>query len=208
MVRGRFITIEGIEGAGKSTAMKSLCNYLEKHDLNVVRTREPGGTVIGEAIRGLLLSTELPSMHVDTELLLMFAARAEHVNKIIRPALCDGKWVVCDRFTDATYAYQGAGRGISRTRIAELEQWVLADLRPDLTLLLDVDVTTGLSRAKQRGDRDRFEHEALNFFDKIRVEYLSLAHREPNRFRVIDGTSAPEKVRAQLGAVVEGLLRK
>ncbi len=206
MDRGKFITVEGIEGAGKSTAIGALCAYLEQLDLKVVRTREPGGTTIGEAIRQLLLSTDLPSMHVDTELLLMFAARAEHVNKVIRPALWDGKWVVCDRFTDATYAYQGAGRGIARTRIAVLEQWVLDDLSPDLTLLLDVDVATGLSRAKGRGDGDRFEQETLTFFDKIRNEYLNLAHSDPDRFQVIDAAAAPEKVSAQIKAAIEEFL--
>jgi dTMP kinase len=206
VARGRFISIEGIEGAGKSTAIDALCALLERHDVSVVRTREPGGTAIGEAIRQLLLSTELPSMHVDTELLLMFAARAEHINKLIYPALWDGKWVVCDRFTDATYAYQGAGRGIDKARIAVLEQWVLADLRPDLTLLLDVDVATGLSRIKMRGEGDRFEQEARTFFVKIRNEYLNLARSEPERFHIIDATVTPDRVSAQIGVAVEGLL--
>lgn len=207
MTNGKFITIEGIEGAGKSTAIDALCTYLGKQDLKVVRTREPGGTGIGEVIRKLLLSPDAPSMHEDTELLLMFAARAEHVNKIIRPALMEGQWVVCDRFTDASYAYQGAGRGIDKSRIAALQQWVLADLRPDLTLLLDIDVATGLSRARERGGRDRFEQEALSFFTTIRQEYLQLAHSEPERFRVINARVSPQKVSAQIMASVEWMLR-
>lgn len=206
MTSGKFITIEGIEGAGKSTAIEALCTYLGTQNREVVRTREPGGTVIGEAIRQLLLSPDMPSMHEDTELLLMFAARAEHVNKVIRPALMAGKWVVCDRFTDASYAYQGAGRGINKSRIVILEQWVLADLRPDLTLLLDVDVATGLSRAEDRGDRDRFEQEAQSFFAKIRQAYLSLAHSEPERFRIIDAGASAQNVSDQIVVSVESIM--
>jgi dTMP kinase len=206
--RGKFITIEGIEGAGKSTAIETLCTYLGERDLKVVNTREPGGTSIGEAIRRLLLSIDNPPMHEDTELLLMFAARAEHVNRVIRPSLMDGKWVVCDRFTDASYAYQGAGRGIVKSRIAALEQWVLTDLRPDLTLLLDVDVKTGISRARHRGKQDRFEQEALNFFEKIRQAYLERARCEPERFHIIDACAAPDRVSTQILVAIESLLRQ
>lgn len=203
---GRFITIEGTEGAGKSTAIGALCGYLEGQGGVVVRTREPGGTVVGEAIRGVLLSQDLPAMHADTELLLMFAARAEHLQKVIHPALNRGEWVVCDRFTDATYAYQGAGRGILASRIGLLEGWTQGNFRPDVTLLLDVDVATGLSRTKMRGAADRFEQEALNFFDQVRQAYLDMAAREPNRFYVIDASGTPDQINAQIIAVMEQLI--
>lgn len=205
-LRGRFISIEGIEGAGKSTAIGVLCAYLESQGRAVVHTREPGGTVVGEAIRGVLLSQDMPAMHADTELLLMFAARAEHLRKVILPALNQGKWVVCDRFTDATYAYQGGGRGIPIPRIGLLEGWVQGEFRPDVTLLLDIDVETGLSRTKKRGAADRFEQETLKFFDQVRQAYLDMAAREPNRFYVIDASGLPEQINAQTIAVMESLI--
>ncbi|MEN8129427.1 MAG: dTMP kinase [Pseudomonadota bacterium] len=203
---GRFITIEGTEGAGKSTAIGALCGYLESQSRVVVRTREPGGTVVGEAIRRVLLSQDLPAMHADTELLLMFAARAEHLQKVIHPALNRGEWVVCDRFTDATYAYQGAGRGIPASRIGLLESWAQGDFRPDVTLLLDIDVETGLSRTKIRGAGDRFEQETLKFFDEVRQAYLDMAAREPNRFYVIDAAGTPEQINTQIIAGMEKLI--
>ena len=169
-------------------------------------TREPGGTQLGEAVRELLLSKDIPPMHPDTELLLMFAARAEHMQKVIEPALDNGQWVVCDRFTDATYAYQGGGRGISPDRIATLEGWVQGRLRPDLTVLLDLDVELGLSRARRRSTEDRFELETLSFFERVRRCYLSLAAQEPKRFRIVEASHAQDQVCAELKALMDELI--
>nr|VFK22450.1 MAG: dTMP kinase [Candidatus Kentron sp. LPFa]VFK35506.1 MAG: dTMP kinase [Candidatus Kentron sp. LPFa] len=167
---GRFITIEGIEGSGKSTNLSHMVEFLQKAGKTVIATREPGGTRIGEILRGLLLDPE-QDMQIDTELLLMFAARAEHLAKVIRPALERGEWVVCSRFTDATYAYQGAGRGIPNTRIATLAHWVQEDFRPDLTLILDIPAEEGLARVRKRGPVDRFERERIAFFERARMAY-------------------------------------
>ncbi len=208
MQKGKFITFEGIEGAGKTTGIEVMCQYLEHLGVSVKRTREPGGTRLGEAIRELLLSTELPVMHQDTELLLMFAARAEHVQKAIRPAMGACQWVVCDRFTDATYAYQGGGRGIPRSRIATLENWVQAQLRPDVTFLLDLDVEIGMSRARARQNEDRFEQETTDFFDRVRRAYLEIASQEPQRFRIIDASKSLEQVAAQIEAAIDELVAR
>ena len=183
---GYFITVEGGEGVGKSSNLAFIEAYLRNAGKDVVMTREPGGTHLGEKIRELLLDAAQASMAVDTELLLMFAARAQHLAEVIKPALADGKWVVCDRFTDATYAYQGGGRGVDGQRIAQLEQWVQGNLRPDLTLLLDLPVQQGLHRAGQRSEPDRFEREQHSFFERVRETYLIRARQESNRFRVID----------------------
>jgi len=192
--RGRFITVEGIEGAGKSTQMDVLRRFLDAKRIPVVMTREPGGTPLGETVRSLLLNPDNVGMSTDAELLLVFAARAEHLHKVVRPALESGNWVLSDRFTDATYAYQGGGRGIARARIAALEQWVQGDLRPDLTLLLDVTVETGMARIVARGQPDRFEREDGAFFQRIRDNYLQRAAAEPQRFRRIDASAAVEQV--------------
>jgi dTMP kinase len=203
MDRGRFITLEGIEGAGKSTHLAFLNGLLVAAGRSVVLTREPGGTPLGEALRTLLLTPRLDPMSLDTETLLMFAARAEHVARVIRPALDAGQWVLCDRFTDATYAYQGGGRGLAEARIAALEGWVQGDLRPDLTLLLDLPVAAGIARARARtGDSDRFEREEAAFFERVRETYLARAAAEPARFQVIDSSRAVEAVRARLREVV------
>ncbi len=204
--RGKFITIEGIEGVGKSTNIEIITQFLTARGIDVVVTREPGGTPVSEAIRGLLLSTELPGMHEHTELLLMFAARAEHLQRLIIPALEQGKWVVCDRFTDATYAYQGGGRGIPNERIAALEDWVQGALRPDITLLLDTDVQTGLARAKNRSEADRFEQETVAFFERVRAHYLKMAQAHPERYWVVDASGALEQVQSQLKALLSGLV--
>lgn len=188
--------------------MEGLCAYLELRDQKVVRTREPGGSAVGEAIRQLLLSPELPPMHVDTELLLMFSARAEHIHKVIRPALHRGEWVVCDRFTDASYAYQGGGRGIAADRIRMLEDWVQNGLRPDLTLLLDIDVSTGLSRVRSRGAEDRIEREDLEFFDRVRQIYLQMATHEPKRFYTIDASETPDQVDVQIRGIIDMCFKK
>jgi dTMP kinase len=204
--RGRFITVEGIEGAGKSTQMDVIRQFLEEHDIRVVMTREPGGTPLGEAVRELLLDPDNRGMSSDTELLLVFAARAEHLHEVIRPALESGDWILSDRFTDATFAYQGGGRGIGAARIAALEQWVQGELRPDLTLLLDLPVEAGMTRIGGRSQPDRFEREGEEFFQRIRTSYLQRAAAEPQRIRRIDATAAVEQVSREALDAVGALL--
>lgn len=206
MTAAKFITVEGIEGVGKSTHIDTLCNGLRARDIDVVATREPGGTVVGDHIRGLLLDSDVPAMGPDTELLLIFAARAEHLRQVVWPALSMGRWVVCDRFADATYAYQGAGRGISLQRIAALERWVQNDLKPDHTLLLQADINTALSRISARGNEDRFEREDPDFFVRVQHAYLERAAREPQRFLVIDANGSLNDVSRQIADVIETLL--
>ena len=199
---GKFITVEGIEGVGKSTNIAHIRGLLEAAGIDVVMTREPGGTLLGEAIRGLLLDPRYTGMSPDCELQLMFAARAEHLARVILPALDQGQWVLCDRFTDATYAYQGGGRGIDVEKIARLEQWVQGDFRPDLTVLLDVPVGVGLVRAGNRGALDRFEQEQIEFFERVRQAYLDLAARHDGRYRVIDANQPLAGVQQQLDEVL------
>lgn len=206
MASGRFITVEGTEGAGKSTNLEFARQHLAAAGKPVLVTREPGGTPLGEDIRGLLLGHRHDGMSVDAELLLMFAARAEHLHRVIRPALARGDWVLCDRFTDATFAYQGGGRGVPSARIAMLEQWVQGDLRPDLTLYLDVPVETGLARAGRRSDPDRFEKEQSSFFDQVRAVYLRIAREQPGRIKVVDAGQTLEAVRGQLAAHLDAFL--
>jgi dTMP kinase len=194
LMRGRFITFEGIEGAGKTTQILRLRDYLVSQKIDCLLTREPGGTEVAEVIRSVVLDKTLQTMHSDTELLLIFAARAEHLQQKILPALQRGQWVLCDRFTDASYAYQGYGRGISLERMTVLEQWVQGELQPDLTLLFDLPVAMGLSRAGKRGEADRFESETVDFFTRVRDGYLQRAHRYPERFRVIDASADEENV--------------
>jgi dTMP kinase len=204
---GRFITLEGGEGVGKSSNLEFIRHYLEAAGKTVIVTREPGGTSLGEQVRALLLDHRFDGMSADAELLLMFAARAEHLAQVIRPALAAGKWVLCDRFTDATYAYQGGGRGIAAERIAALEDWVQDELRPDLTLLLDAPVAVGMARAGQReGAADRFEREHMAFFERVRQTYLELAGRFPERYRVLDASQALATVQEQLGHQLDELL--
>ena len=205
-MEGRFITIEGGEGAGKSTAQAFLAQKLLEQGIPVLQTREPGGTPLAEAIRRNLLSVEEEAPVEMAELLLVFAARAQHLAKVIEPALAQGKWVLCDRFTDATYAYQGGGRGLETARIAALEQWVQQDLRPHRTLLLDLPPEAGLARARTRGAADRFEAEALAFFERVRAAYLERARTDPGRFRVIDAAAPPQQVDAALAAALEDWL--
>ena len=206
MNRGLFITLEGGEGAGKSTSLAFVREFLEQSGRRVVVTREPGGTPQGEKIRELLLHGR-ENMDVDTELLLMFAARAEHLARIIRPALADGVCVLCDRFTDATYAYQGGGRGVPEARIRILEDWVQQGLRPDLTLLLDIPVAQGLVRAGLRSAPDRFEREKIDFFERVRNTYLAAAASEPQRVRVIDAACDIPQVQAQLRNALTEILQ-
>lgn len=204
--RGRFITVEGTEGVGKSTQIGFIERHLRERGLAVRVTREPGGTAISEAIRAILLSPELPAMHQDTELLLMFAARAEHLQRLIIPALEQGEWVVCDRFTDATYAYQGGGRGIATDRIAMLENWVQGQLRPDATLLLDAPVEVGLSRARHRSSEDRFERETRAFFERVRNRYHDLVRENPGRFWVVEAAGPSDQVRDTIGRILDELV--
>lgn len=206
--RGRFITVEGIEGAGKSTNLALIQQLLERAGKKILFTREPGGTPLGEEVRELLLGHKHDGMADDAELLLMFGVRAEHLAQKIRPALEAGSWVLCDRFTDATYAYQGGGRKIEASRIRALEDWVQGDLRPDLTLLLDLPVATGLERAGKRSAPDRFESQASRFFDDVRQCYLDIAAAEPGRVKVIDASRPLAEVQAQIEAVVADFLQQ
>ncbi len=205
-MKGLFITIEGGEGGGKSTNLQFIQDYLEAAGKRVTVTREPGGTPLGEQIRALLLDPRQTGICPDAELLLMFAARAQHLTEVIRPALQAGEWVVCDRFTDASYAYQGGGRGVDEGRIARIEHWVQGDLRPDLVLLLDLPVAEGLARAGRRGAKDRFELEQQEFFERVRAAYLARAARQPGRYRVIDASRPLAQVQVQIRAALDELL--
>ena len=198
--RGRFITFEGIDGAGKSTQIAVVANALRERALPLVITREPGGTPLGEALRDVILHQP---MSIGTETLLMFAARAEHLELVIAPALDSGTWVLCDRFTDATYAYQSGGRGMSVERIAELEQWVHPDLQPDLTLLIDVPPDVAAHRLARARNADRFEAEQVDFFTRVRNAYLERARAEPQRFIVIDGTQPADVIGARLTELMQ-----
>lgn len=202
MSEGKFITLEGSEGAGKSTAMEAVQEWTQKSGIEFLVTREPGGTPLAEKIRDLLLDKNHTAICDDTELLLMFAARAQHLDELIIPSMARGQWVLCDRFTDATYAYQGGGRGIAQDRIAQLEQWVQGELRPDLTLLLDLPVEQGLARAGERGDLDRFEQEKFSFFERVRISYLDRAKKFPDQYRIIDASQGIEEVRQQIHDVL------
>lgn len=206
MSNGKFITLEGGEGAGKSSCIPLIEEQIKSAGFDVLRTREPGGTELSEQIRNVLLTPTSTPIHEDTELLLMFAARAQHINEKILPALEEGKYVLCDRFTDATYAYQGGGRGIANKRIATLERWVQGDLRPDLTLLFDIPVAEGLARANRRSEPDRFEREKLEFFERVRKAYLDAADAQPDRFRVIDATQPFDEVTSQLSGIISSFL--
>ncbi len=203
MQKGKFITIDGVEGAGKSTQIKFICDYLELKGVNVVLTREPGGTDLGEKIRELLLSITTKSMHSDSELLLMFAARNDHIHHKIIPALEKGDWVLSDRFTDASYAYQGGGRGLDIERIERLEHWVLKGFTPDMTLLLDIPVGLGMSRVESRGEKDRIELEELDFFERVRQAYIDRSEKYPQRIKLIDSSKSREHTSAQIEKILE-----
>lgn len=204
---GKFISIEGVEGAGKSTQISFIAQYLTQQGKNVVISREPGGTELGEKIRDLLLNPDQIAMAIDTELLLMFAARAEHIHQVIKPALARGDWLLCDRFSDATYAYQGGGRGVSHQRIQILADWTLQGLLPDLTLLFDLPVEIGLQRVEKRQAAvDRFEQEKVDFFEKIRESYLHAAMSEPDRIKIVDSALSIDDVQHQLVRYLSRLL--
>lgn len=205
---GLFITLEGPEGAGKSTNREYLAEHLRAQGLDVVLTREPGGTPLAERIRELLLAPSDEKMDADTELLLVFAARAQHLAEVIRPALARGAIVLCDRFTDATYAYQGGGRGLSLERIATLENFVQGALRPDLTLVFDLPVEIGLSRAAARGRLDRFEQEGQAFFEAVRQVYLARAQATPQQYKLIDAAQSLVQVQQALDALMPQILER
>lgn len=195
--RAKFITLEGGEGAGKSTSRDFIVSLLEAQNIPFIQTREPGGTPIGETLRNVLLSKEGTAPSVTAELLMVFAARAQHLHEVIEPALRDGKWVLCDRFTDATYAYQGYGRGFELGQIEALEALVQRGRHPDLTILFDIDPRLGMTRARQRAELDRFEEEHVEFFDRVREGYLTRAKNEA-RFRVIDASQSIDLVQQAL----------
>ena len=206
-MKSLFISIEGIEGAGKSTQLAFIQRYLSENGKQLTVTREPGGTELGEAIRTLLLTPTETGMAIDTELLLMFSARAEHIAQVIKPALDRNEWVLSDRFTDATFAYQGGGRGIEQQRINELAQWTLKGLQPDLTLLFDLPVELGQQRVLSRNQGvDRFEQEKVDFFQKVRNCYLERAEKEPQRIKIIDASQSISEIEHQLTHILQPLL--
>ncbi len=206
MKKGKFITLEGGEGVGKTTNLGFIEDMLASQGITVIKTREPGGTPLAEKIRQLLLDETQEQVDPIAELLMMFAARAQHILHVIRPALERGDWVLCDRFTDATYAYQGGGRGIDFDKIAWLENLVQGEIRPDLTILLDADFEVGMKRARQRGKLDRFEQEQREFFEKIRQAYLQLAQQQPRRFAVIDASQDLASIQQQIQQQINSLL--
>ena len=205
MSKGKFITIDGVEGAGKSTQIDLICSYLHRKGIEVVRTREPGGTEVGEKIRSVLLDVENQEMHSDTELLLMFSSRNELIQNKIIPALNDGYWVVSDRFTDASFAYQGGGRMLNLDRIAELEDWVLGDFKPDLTLLLDVSVEVGMARIEARAAKDRIELEEREFFERVRSVFIRRSEAFPERIKLIDASGEVDDVHSKIRALIDSL---
>jgi dTMP kinase len=202
---GLFISLEGIEGAGKSTHTSYIAELLQQDGRQVIVTREPGGTVLGEQIRNLLLQHNTLNISATSELLLMFAARVQHISEIIRPALAQGKIVICDRFTDSSYAYQGGGRGIATEHICTLNDIIHADLKPDLTLLFDVQVTTGLERAKKASAADRFESESMEFFTAVRAAYLKIAAAEPERVKIINAEQNIDAVQTEIKRLMKNL---
>lgn len=206
VVRGQFITLEGTEGVGKSTQLANVAETLRSSGLEVVVTREPGGTPMAEAIRDLLLTPRDEPVHEMTELLLMFAARTQHLHTRILPELAAGRWVLCDRFTDATFAYQGGGRGVPAERIALLENLVQGDVRPDHVILLDAPVETGMARARKRGALDRFEQETVAFFERVRHCYRERAALAPERYNIIDAGRPLDVVSAEVSALVRGFV--
>jgi len=206
--RGRFITVEGQDGSGKSTNLEAIRSTLHEAGIDVIETREPGGTAFGETLRSILLKEKQLEICDKAELLLIFAARAQHIEHVIQPALRSGRWVLCDRFTDATYAYQGGGRGIKGDLIVQLEQWVQQGLQPDLTILFDVPVEVGADRSSQRSEPDRFESELRDFKQKVRATYLELAARHPQRIVTVNADRELELVRAEVVAIVSEFISR
>ncbi len=206
MQRGKFLTIEGTEGVGKSTNLVFVRDWLQSRGIEVILTREPGGTPLAEEIRDLLLAKREEPVDETAELLLVFAARAQHMAQVIKPALTRGAWVLSDRFTDATYAYQGGGRGLNKGVISQLEVMVQGELRPDLTLILDIDVQLGLKRARQRGELDRFESETIEFFERVRAAYNERAVASPQHYAVVNAGQELAKVQQDIGQLLGRLL--
>lgn len=203
MNQAKFITFEGVDGAGKSTHLQWFADTLRQRGLEVLVTREPGGTPLGERLREILLNQP---MHAETEVLLMFAARLEHIEQVIRPALQRGTWVVSDRFSDASFAYQGGGRGVPLGKLEQLERWVHEDLQPDLTLLFDIPIEVARQRLSNNATLDRFEQEQGSFFERVRQAYLERCKKHPRRFALIDAVQTPEEVKADLGKVIQALI--
>ncbi|MDO8954920.1 MAG: dTMP kinase [Gammaproteobacteria bacterium] len=204
MRAGKFITLEGGEGVGKTTSLDFIQAHLEAKGIDLVLTREPGGTPFAEKIRTVLLDPSSEKVAVDTELLLMFASRAQHLAELIKPSIAEGRWVICSRFTDSTYAYQGGGRGVDFERIRALENWVHGDFQPDLTLYFDLPVEVGMARAKARGHLDRIEQENVDFFERVRAAYLQRA-KESRRYRIIDASQSIENVQKQLSDTLNSI---
>ena len=207
MIHGKFITLEGIEGVGKTTNIAFIKEHLEDHGINVLQTREPGGTELAEKIRNLLLEKHDEDISNETELLMMFAARAQHIKNVIHPALVQGTWVICDRFTEATYAYQGGGRNMNVSTISWLENLIQGEFRPDLTLLLDAPIDVGLKRANDRAELDRFESEEFDFFKKVRTVYLLLAEQNPQRIKIINANQSLSAVKKDIMDIIDALLK-
>ena len=205
MSKGRFITIDGVEGAGKSTQIDLICSYLQRKGIDIVRTREPGGTDVGEKIRSVLLDVDNQEMHSDTELLLMFSSRNELIQNKIIPALNNGSWVVSDRFTDASFAYQGGGRMLNLDRISKLEEWVLGDFKPDLTLLLDINVELGMMRIEARAAKDRIELEERAFFERVRSVFISRSEAFPERIKLIDASGTIDDIHEKIKLLVDSI---
>ncbi|MCH2157408.1 MAG: dTMP kinase [Oleiphilaceae bacterium] len=205
-MRGKFITVEGGEGVGKSSNIEFIANTLREKGIDCIVTREPGGTPLAEEIREVLIARRDEKVCPDTELLLMFAARAQHLNEKILPALDTGTWVVCDRFTDATYAYQSGGRELPSEKVANLENFVQGDLRPDVTLLLDAPIEVGMARASKRAALDRFEEEEIDFFNRVRNNYLERASEDPERFVILDASQTLEEVQSDLALKLSELI--
>lgn len=205
-MRGRFITIEGTEGVGKTTNIEYIKQWLDANHISFINTREPGGTPLAEEVRELLLANREEKVCSKAELLMMFAGRAQHIDQVIEPQLVAGNWVLCDRFTDATYAYQGAGREMGSELIASLETMVQGNMRPDLTLVLDVPVELGLERAGKRSEPDRFELEKTDFFNRVRHAYLSMAEQNPQRYKIIDASKTLEVVQQQIADTLNNFL--
>jgi len=203
---GKFITLEGGEGCGKTTNLEFIVDYLQQHNIDVIKTREPGGTEISEKIRELLLDKNNIDLHADAELLLMFAARAQHLQQKILPAIAQGHWVLSDRFTDSTFAYQGAGRGIDEHKIKQLETWVQGDFSPNKTFILDLPIEIGMERAAKRAELDRFEREEMEFFSKVRHGFLQRAALKPNRYCVVDASVDLASVQQQIAQELDTLL--
>ena len=203
MNKGKFITIDDVEGAGKSTQIDLICSYLHRKGIEVVRTREPGGTDIGEKIRSVLLDVDNKEMHSDTELLLMFSSRNELIQNKIIPALNDGKWVVSDRFTDASFAYQGGGRMLSLDRITKLENWVLGSFKPELTFLLDISVEIGMTRVEARNAKDRIEQEERAFFERVRSVFIERSKIYPDRIKLINAERSVDEIQTQIQSIIE-----